>query len=1084
LLANGVKQEVPLVEVDLSGPNGTEKCVVGVMQSLPVDVLAGHDVFHLLCKPIPSVDSECEIKPIAFVTTRSKAAEEQLRELDVVAKQAIEAPVLRDIHDSGSSQLPVGCNTGPVCVRENDSPSQQSACDVDMVNDRDDSSFIDDGVDSGVDIVRPTSADEVGTDGVNVETIPDFSSLSLDSRQFSAIQRADCTLDKVREKAIKNTVHAKGGYLMKDNLLYRRIVDDATGRTVDQLIVPQSLREKILDMAHSIPIAGHLGMDKTRQRLLMHFYWPGLFGAVRDYCSTCPECQKTSRLSVSDRAKLVRVPIIEKPFSKIAIDIFGPLARTKSGKRYVLTVCDYATRYPEAYALRDATAETVSDSLIDLISKVGIPDEIVSDQGTNFMSELVRQLLRKLHIKKISCSPYHQQSNGLVERFHGCLKPMLQKFAGDDPKEWDKMLPYLLFAYSEVPEASLGFSPFELLYGRQLRGPLSLLKESWSDETSDDQNVVEYVLQMRQRLQEMTELVRENLETTQEKMKTWYDANARGKSFDVGEEVLLLLPTTTNKLTVKWQGPFKITRKVTDVDYEINVGSSRKKLRVYHVNLLKRWKSRENVAFFSSETSDEIPQVTPTKVSHGKSWSDVRISSSLEPEQQRQIKALLEEFSDIFSDKPSLTHLIEHDIKTFDDRPVRQPAYRLPHSLKKKVKCHIAELLEMGIVEHCVSSYAVPLVVVPKKDDDIRLCVNYKKLNEVSEFDPFPVPRVDELIEKVGNAKYLTALDATKGYWQIPLSENSRLKSCFRCEFGTFCFYVMPFGLHSSGATYMRLMQKILGDLDCAEAYIDDVIIFSDTFEEHLRDLREVFTRIRHAAITLKPCKCVVGNAVIDYLGFLVGSGSLKPVEAKVLVIKNFPQPETKKQVRSFIGLVSYYNRFIPNYSETAAPLTDLTKKGHPNRVRWSDNCENAFLKLKEAMSISPVLRAPDYDSDFFLQVDASDRGLGAILYQLDDAGFEHPVIYASRKLLDRERKYAAVEECLGLVWAVDHFRHYLYGRHFTVEVDANPLVWLNSCQDKNMKLLRWSLKLQEYSMTIVHKPGREHVNVDSLSRI
>jgi len=538
---------------------------------------------------------------------------------------------------------------------------------------------------------------------------------------------------------------------------------------------------------------------------------------------------------------------------------------------------------------------------------------------------------------------------------------------------------------------------------------------------------------------------------------------------------------------MKWQGPFKVTRKVGDVDYEINVGTARKKLRVYHVNLLKKWKSRENVSFFTHEvhSDEDIPPSLPTK-GQTETWEDVKISESLEPEQQEQLKALLEEFSDIFSDKPSRTDLIQHEIKTFHDRPVRQKHYRLPQTLKKKVKNHIEELLEMGIIEHCVSAYAAPLVVVPKKDGDIRLCVNYKKLNEVSEFDPFPMPRVDELIEKIGNAKYLTALDATKGYWQIPLgSRESELRSCFTCEFGTFCFKVMPFGLHSSGATYMRLMQKVLDGLEFAEAYIDDLIVYSDTWEDHLKHLREVFLRIRKAKLALKPRKCTLGHATIDYLGYLVGSGLLMPGEAKVTAVESFPRPETKKQVRSFIGLVAYYSRFIPNFSDIAAPLTDLTKKGQSRRVSWSQACETAFRKLKEVMSSSPVLMPPNFNRPFFLQVDCSDRGIGAILYQLDEQEFEHPVIFASRKLLDRERRLASVEkECLGLVWAVDHFRHYLYGRHFQVEVDSNPLVWLSQCKEKNAKLMRWSLKLQEYSMDIVHKPGKEHVNVDCLSRI
>ena len=235
------------------------------------------------------------------------------------------------------------------------------------------------------------------------------------------------------------------------------------------LLSPSPCREDLLTIAHSIPLAGHLGVDKTRDRLLAHYFWPNIYKDVQQFCSTCPECQKTGRKLRSEKAALKPIVPIGVPFKKIGI--VGPLPRSNKGNRFILTVADFATRYPEAFPIPSQTAEVVADALIELFSRVGIPDEIVSDQGTNFMSSLITQLCETLGILKIKSSVYYPQTNGLVERLNGTLKSMLSKFVHDEPKTWDKVLPYVLFSYREVPEASTGFSPFELVYGWPIRGP-------------------------------------------------------------------------------------------------------------------------------------------------------------------------------------------------------------------------------------------------------------------------------------------------------------------------------------------------------------------------------------------------------------------------------------------------------------------------------------------------------------------------------------------------------------------------------------------------------------------------------------
>ena len=294
--------------------------------------------------------------------------------------------------------------------------------------------------------------------------------LPSDPESLRKLQLEDITLAGIRDKAqIENQVrHERVAFFFRDGLVYRKWSSrhSKNGNKYEQIIVPEVCRTEILRLAHEIPFAGHLGIEKTKDRILQNFYWPGIFADIAKYCRSCTECQKTARKRQSDRVPLISLPIIDTPFKRIGIDILGPLPRSKAGNRYILVMCDYSTRYPEAIPMANQETETIAQSLIKFFSQVGIPEEIISDQGSNFMARLLKRICEKLCIDRIQCSPYYKGSNGLVERFNGTLRQMLRKYAKDDPLMWDTYIPYLLFAYREVPHESTGFSPFELLYGR------------------------------------------------------------------------------------------------------------------------------------------------------------------------------------------------------------------------------------------------------------------------------------------------------------------------------------------------------------------------------------------------------------------------------------------------------------------------------------------------------------------------------------------------------------------------------------------------------------------------------------------
>ena len=239
-------------------------------------------------------------------------------------------------------------------------------------------------------------------------------------------------------------------------------------------------------------------------------------------------------------------------------------------------VCDYATRYPEAVPLCTIDAPRIAEELVKVFARVGVPGEILTDQGSNFTSQMLTEIYRLLGVQPIQTSPYYPQTDGLVERFNQTLKRMLKKAAMDNVKDWDKFVPYLLFAYREVPQASTGFSPFELVYGRQVRGPLDILKESWEASTKSEESVVSYVLAVQEKLAKMSELVQENMAGAQREQKRWYDRNARQRQFESGDQVLVLLPTSSNKLLAQWQGPYPVLRRVGGVNYQVDMYDKRK----------------------------------------------------------------------------------------------------------------------------------------------------------------------------------------------------------------------------------------------------------------------------------------------------------------------------------------------------------------------------------------------------------------------------------------------------------------------------------------------------------------------------
>ena len=644
-------------------------------------------------------------------------------------------------------------------------------------------------------------------------------------------------------------------------------------------------------------------------------------------------------------------------------------------------------------------------------------------------------------------------------------------------------MPYILFAYRDVPQESTGFSPFELVYGRDVRTPLELLKDSYLPTVEKPDDIATYVMRARERLEKAREAVDQNIRQQQIKQKQWYDRRARQSPIAAGDQVLLLLPRIGQKFKREWKGPYTVKKQMGPVNYEVEI-PDQQTTKVYHVNLLKKWFPRREperaYVHMVTDEQEELPCVQQDQQDLG----SATYGEQLTEEQKAQVTEVISQFPQISQQQPGRTTELTHRIVTTDQQPIRLRPYRIPPAVKDDVVSELQELLKSGIVEESTSEWAAPIVVVKKKDGTNRICVDYRKLNTITKFDAYPMPRIDEMLDAVGKAQYITTLDLAKGYWQVPLEDTDREKTAFTSPIGLLQFCVMPFGLSGAPATFQRLMDRVLRGLgDFVGVYLDDIIIYSETWDDHLHHLCQVLQRINDANLTLKLKKCSFGTQECTYLGHRIGCGGVRPEESKVKAVQDICRPQTKKEVRSFLGLTGYYRRFIKDYATIATPLTDLTKKGEPEQVKWTDQCENAFQTLKKALTSATLLRNPDFSQTFQLQTDASDTGIGAVLSQGGDQ--DQPIAYYSRKLLDRERNYSTIEkECLAVLLGIKAFETYLIGHPFILQTDNRALKWLQQFKDKNMRLTRWSLALQPYTFTVQHRKGKENGNADALSRL
>ena len=458
------------------------------------------------------------------------------------------------------------------------------------------------------------------------------------------------------------------------------------------------------------------------------------------------------------------------------------------------------------------------------------------------------------------------------------------------------------------------------------------------------------------------------------------------------------------------------------------------------------------------------------------------IDPSLPGEDRDKLKNLLLEFSDVFDEHLGHTTILTHKINTGNSTPTKQHPRRLPSAHREKSERQITEMLEKGIIRESTSPWPSPIILVKKKDGEMRVCIDYRKLNSVTIGHAHALPRVDDILDSLGNAQYFSTLDLKSAYWQISVDQQDREKTAFVTQRGLFEFNWMSFGLVNAPTTFQRAMDLVLIPYIICLCYLDDVIVFGRDFNEHYNRLKTVLERLRLHGLRVKFEKCTIAAREVSFSGHVVSSSGIIPDPAKIEAVSNIPSPQNIKDIRSFLGLAGYYRKFIPSFSSIAAPLLQLTRKAA--NFTWTNACEQAFQPLKQLLCSAPILAYPDFGKDFVLHTDASDYGVGAVLSQLDDSGNQKVIAYASKALSPREQKYSTTEkEALAVVFGTAHFRVYLLGRHFTLITYHNALRWLHTMEAKG-RLARWIMDLQEFHFSVVHRAGRVHNNADALSRL
>ena len=498
----------------------------------------------------------------------------------------------------------------------------------------------------------------------------------------------------------------------------------------------------------------------------------------------------------------------------------------------------------------------------------------------------------------------------------------------------------------------------------------------------------------------------------------------------------------------------------------------------------------------SVQAIGSVPELTTTTTESRAKFKDVvqekfLKNENLTEQQKEEFLHLLLKYQDVlYAEHLGTVKSALFDINVDGAKPIRQRDRRWSQVELAVMKREIETLTKLGLIEPASGEWASRIVMVTKKDGSIRMCVDFRAVNQLCKMDAYPTPLVERTLDQLNGSCWFTSFDAEKGYYQVAMKERAKEISAFRCPFGYFHFTKMPFGMKNAGATFQRMMDMVLKGLawQCCMVFVDDVVVYSKTWEEHLRDVEQVLQKFKECGITLNLKKCLLAQNQLPFLGHVVSKEGIKPDPSKVKAVKDFQRPSTVTELRSFLGMTGQLRKFVKDYAMIARPLNGMLAEARTPVWRggstWTkEECE-AFEKLKEVVTDEAMLAHPNFELPFVLWCDASDYGTGAVLTQ-EVEGVSRPIAYASGVLNKAQRNYSTTQrEGLAVVWATAHFRAYIHGIPTVVVTDHSALTWILSVREPTSRLARWAMALMDYDLTFIHRPGKSNVIADALSRL
>ena len=924
--------------------------------------------------------------------------------------------------------------------------------------------------------------------------------IKCDSNSILKEQQEDESLKAVLHRANNGDkvfyVHEKTGLLYRRSY-YRNILRE-------QLVLPQSRRNQVLEQAHDKLFGGHFAEKKTRAKIETYFWWPSISKDVRYHTKGCETCQRKRMATVRDKIPIKFIPRGTQSFDVLVADVLGPFDSSSQKHKWCLTVVDLYSRFPFIYPLKSLKPQEICQCFLQIFCTFGIPSKIVTDQGTNFCSTLNSEFAKVFGFTHALCIPGRKESTGLAERHNANIEKLLhQILISDKKRNWSNLCPIIAWTLRDTVNDTTGLTPFELVFGHEARSPMALLRDNWG---SEDFNKLkkpykQYMSELSNNLEIVAKIAEANCKITQKRYEEFRNEGTRPKSFNVGDRVVILIPDSTFKIRSQW-GLGTVLSKVGRDSYRVQMDETGQ-IRILHADKLRNFYSRVQHLGVLIETKNDFINTGLDN----QSMNDLYITGGLPPsetydtpdgmfqqvdlshlseDERNKILAILRKHSKLFSDKPGNCNVCEHNIEIKDDFvPKQLSTYRFPQKLISQIEEKILAMEAQGKIVKSSSKMVSPMLVVAKPDGGLRIVVDYRYVNQYTEPQNFPIPRVDDMLHRISDSNFITCLDVSSAYHTIPLRESDQYLSAFVCHLGVYEYTVAPMGLKYSGCTFQKAINHLLmPHLRYAFSYVDDTSVYSNVFNEHLAHLDGVLTTYEEAGLTINLLKCQFAKPKVKFLGHMVGSGQISMLQSKVEAIDKVPLPTTKKAVRSFIGALNFYNKFIANFSDIAKPLFECLKKGTPNRVKLNEPQVQAFNRLKQALKSAPVLSMPNYEKEFVIQCDASKDAVGSVLLQCDDSGDLKPIAFASHKFTSAELNWDIVsKEAFAVIYSLRHFQNIIFRCKILLFSDHNPLQFAVANVPRSAKLQRWALELQSYDIEVRYIKTDDNVVADWLSR-